>query len=208
MTSKQFLASGITALSILLGTMSDRALAQMPSDMHQMPPSNPSGEFHYIQQPLWVKGLVTVGGLGLIGLEIWWFLFSKPKSRQAATQSGIQSVTVTVDGGYEPSQITVQAGQPVQLNFYRKDPNSCLEEVRVPEFQIAQSLPVNQTTTIQFTPTQPGQYEFTCGMNMFRGMIEVLPADNQPAASTAISNTSTSHEEHNSHRHRSPLTFT
>jgi plastocyanin domain-containing protein len=208
MTSKRFLISGITALSILLGAMSGEALAQMPSDMHQMQPSNPSGEFHYIQQPLWVKGLVTVGGLGLIGLELWWFLFSKPKSRQAATQSGVQSVTVTVDGGYEPSQITVQAGQPVQLNFYRKDPNSCLEEVRLPEFQIAQSLPVNQTTAIQFTPTQPGQYEFTCGMNMFRGMIEVLPADNQPAASTAISNTSNLRDESSRDDHESSLAST
>ena len=76
-------------------------------------------------------------------------------------------------GGYEPSRIVVQAGQRVKLNFLRRDPSSCLEEVRLPDFHIAQNLPLNKATTVEFTPTQPGSYEFACGMNMFRGMIEV-----------------------------------
>jgi plastocyanin domain-containing protein len=130
-------------------------------------------QFHPIAQPVENKVAVTLGGLGLIGAELWWFLLSKPKSRKASTQAGVQEVTVTVDGGYEPSQIVVQAGQPVRLNFYRKDPSSCLEEVRLPEFRIAQQLVLNQTTPIEFTPNKPGKYEFACGMNMFRGVIEV-----------------------------------
>ncbi|MCG9890412.1 MAG: cupredoxin domain-containing protein [Thermosynechococcaceae cyanobacterium MS004] len=130
-------------------------------------------QFQPIAQPVENKVAVTLGGLGLIGAELWWFLLSKPKSRQASTQGGVQEVTVTVDGGYEPSQIVVQAGQPVRLNFYRKDPSSCLEEVRLPEFHIAQQLGLNQTTPIEFTPNKPGKYEFTCGMNMFRGVIDV-----------------------------------
>ena len=130
-------------------------------------------QFQPIVQPIENKVVVTLGGLGLIGAELWWFLLSKSKSRQASTQGGVQEVTVTVDGGYEPSQIVVQAGQPVRLNFYRKDPSSCLEEVRLPEFHIAQQLALNQTTPIEFTPNKPGKYEFACGMNMFRGFIEV-----------------------------------
>jgi plastocyanin domain-containing protein len=111
--------------------------------------------------------------LGLIGLELWWFLLSKPKSAKATALAGIQEITVTVDGGYEPSQIVVQAGQKVRLNFDRKDASSCLEEVRFPDFGIAQSLPLNRVTSIEFTPEKPGRYEFTCGMNMFRGIVEV-----------------------------------
>jgi plastocyanin domain-containing protein len=130
-------------------------------------------QFQSIVQPIENKVVVTLGGLGLIGAELWWFLLSKPKSRQASTQGGVQEVTVTVDGGYEPSRIVVQAGQPVRLNFYRKDPSSCLEEVRLPDFHIAQQLRLNQTTPIEFTPNKPGRYEFACGMNMFRGFIEV-----------------------------------
>jgi cation transport ATPase len=38
--------------------------------------------------------------------------------------------------------------------------------------QYAQSQEVT-VTTIEFTPEEPGQYPFTCGMNMFRGVVEV-----------------------------------
>jgi plastocyanin domain-containing protein len=72
---------------------------------------------------------VTVGGIALIGLELWWFLFSKTQSQQAKASEGIQEMTITVDGGYEPSRVVVKVGQPVRLNFVRRDPSSCLEKV-------------------------------------------------------------------------------
>jgi plastocyanin domain-containing protein len=162
---------GMVTLSMLLVTIFGTAIAQ--TSHQEMQDTEQTGEFQRIKQPLWVKGAVTTGGLGLIGLELWWFIFSKPKSRQAAIQAGVQEITVTVDGGYEPSQIVVQVGQPVRLNFDRRDPSSCLEEIRFPDFHIAQELPLNQITAIEFTPDQPGRYEFTCGMNMFRGVVEV-----------------------------------
>jgi plastocyanin domain-containing protein len=37
-------------------------------------------QFHQIQQPLGVKIAVTVAGLALIGIELWWFIFSKSKA--------------------------------------------------------------------------------------------------------------------------------
>ena len=100
-------------------------------------------------------------------------LAGQPKSRQVTAQGGIQAVTVTVNGGYEPSQIVVQAGQLVRLNFDRRDPSNCLEEVRIPNFHIAQKLILNQIIPIEFMPDHLGRYEFSCGMNMFRGVIEV-----------------------------------
>jgi len=74
--------------------------------------------------------------------------------------------------GYEPSQVVVKAGQPVQLNFFRKDSSSCLEKVLFPDFHIAADLAMNQITSIEFTPEKPGDYPFTCGMNMFRGVVK------------------------------------
>ncbi|MCY7275021.1 MAG: cupredoxin domain-containing protein, partial [Phormidesmis sp. CAN_BIN44] len=68
-------------------------------------------------------------------------------------------------------QVVVKAGQPVQLNFFRKDPSSCLEKVLFPDFHIAADLAMNQITSIEFTPEKPGEYPFTCGMNMFRGVV-------------------------------------
>lgn len=158
----------LAGLGFLLGAISGALAAEMPGE-----PSTPNTQFRRIEQPLKNKAAVTLGGLGLIGLELWWFLLSKPKSQQVKARQGVAEVTITVDGGYEPSRIVVQAGQPVRLNFLRRDPSSCLEEVRLPDFHIAQNLPLNQVTAIEFTPTQPGNYEFACGMNMFRGMIEV-----------------------------------
>ncbi|AFZ58505.1 hypothetical protein H6G54_06040 [Anabaena cylindrica FACHB-243] len=37
-------------------------------------------QFHQIEQPLSVKVAVTIVGLALISIELWWFIFSKSKS--------------------------------------------------------------------------------------------------------------------------------
>lgn len=198
MVNKTAIIGSIASLGLVLGIASSKAVAQMPHDMNgnHSSETEQTAQFRRIEQPLANKVAVTLGGLGLIGLELWWFLLSKPKSRQATTQGGIQEVTVTVDGGYEPSQIVVQAGQPVRLNFDRKDASSCLEEVRFPDFRIAKELPLNQTTVIEFTPDKPGRYEFTCGMNMFRGVMEVQSADTTPIAPPATVLQPTHHTDH------------
>ncbi len=184
---------GIATLGVLLCGTAEAAIAQ-PSHGDMQTTEQTEG-FQRIDQPLWLKGTVTAAGLGLIGLELWWFLFSKPKSSKVTAQGGIQEITVTVDGGYEPSQIVVQAGQPVRLNFNRKDPSSCLEEVRFPDFQIAQALSLNHVTPIEFTPDRPGRYEFTCGMNMFRGVVEVQTGGQMATAIASISQP-TEHADH------------
>lgn len=158
----------LAGLGFLLGAISGALATEMPTELAAQ-----NTQFRRIEQPLRNKLGVTLGGLGLIGLELWWFLLSKPKSQQVKARQGVAEVTIIVDGGYEPSRIVVEAGQPVRLNFLRRDPSSCLEEVRLPDFHIAQNLPLNQVTAIEFTPTQQGKYEFACGMNMFRGVIEV-----------------------------------
>ncbi|MBW4501533.1 MAG: cupredoxin domain-containing protein [Scytonema hyalinum WJT4-NPBG1] len=169
--------SSIASLGLMFGIASNKAVAQMSHEQMQPSHTKQTGQFHRIEQLLWAKIAVTAGGLGLIGLELWWFVLSKPKSQKAQSKQGIQEVTITVDGGYEPSQVVVNPGQRVRLNFYRKDPSSCLEEIRFPDFHIAQELPLNQATPIEFTPNQPGTYTFTCGMNMFRGVIKVEPSN-------------------------------
>lgn len=163
----------LAGFGFLLGAISGAIAAEMPAS-HSTDSTHKTTQFQRIEQPLRNKMVVTLGGLGLIGLELWWFLLSKPKSQKAvAAGGGIQEVTVTVDGGYEPSRIVVQAEQPVRLNFFRKDKSSCLEQVLIPDFHIAVDLAINQVTAVEFTPEKAGEYAFTCGMNMFRGAIEV-----------------------------------
>ena len=76
-----------------------------------------------------------------------------------------------MDGGYTPDRIEVAAGEAVKLNFYRQDSSSCLEQVLLPDFNRALDLTLNQTTSVEIVPEKPGEYTFTCGMNMYCGVI-------------------------------------
>ncbi|WP_068818286.1 cupredoxin domain-containing protein [Phormidesmis priestleyi] len=173
----KLIISSLVSVGVLFSSVSSKVIAQIPHDQMQGSRTEQPSQFRQIDQPLWLKSTVILGGVGLIGLELWWFLLSKSKSQTADTHQGVQEATITVDGGYEPNRVVVKAGQLVRLNFDRRDPSSCLEAVRLPEFRIAKDLPLNQVTPIEFTPTQPGEYEFVCGMNMFRGVIEVQGND-------------------------------
>jgi plastocyanin domain-containing protein len=90
------IASCIANVGLVFGVVTASAVAQLPHDMTNMPAATQQTEqFRPIEQPFGIKAAVTVGGLGLIGLELWWFLFSKPTSKQAAVASRIQEVAVT-----------------------------------------------------------------------------------------------------------------
>ncbi|KAA9327678.1 cupredoxin domain-containing protein [Hymenobacter busanensis] len=118
--------------------------------------------------------LVTVGGLALAGLVLWYFFFSTRQTvAAAASPSGVQEVAITVKGGYSPDVIEVERGKPVQLNFYRAEENSCSEELLMPDFGVRRDLPAFQTTQIELLPQQPGRFDFTCGMGMLRGSLVV-----------------------------------
>jgi plastocyanin domain-containing protein len=85
MVNRFAIFSHIATVSLLLGVTLGGAAAQ---ENHQGM-THATGEqthFQRVNQPLWVKAAVTAGGVGLIGLEWWWFLLSKPKSRQATSR--------------------------------------------------------------------------------------------------------------------------
>ncbi|MEA5572666.1 hypothetical protein [Calothrix sp. UHCC 0171] len=69
----------LVSLALLFGIHNYRTVAQTPHTTHKSEIS-PKSEFQRIEQPLWGKVAVTTFGLGLIGVEIWWFLLSKSKS--------------------------------------------------------------------------------------------------------------------------------
>jgi plastocyanin domain-containing protein len=118
----------------------------------QMPHSAPDRAFRQIEQPLPVKVGVILGGLALIGAELWWFLGRKQQQQQASQSHGVQAVSIAVDGGYHPERVVVVVDTPVQLSFERLDRNACLDELLIPDFGIGVRLPMGQTTTVTFTP--------------------------------------------------------
>ena len=72
MVNKTALLSSLASLGIALGIASGQAVAQMSYEQMQPSKTEQTGQFRRIEQPLWLKSAVTVGGLGLIGLELWW----------------------------------------------------------------------------------------------------------------------------------------
>ncbi|HLA74880.1 MAG TPA: cupredoxin domain-containing protein [Gammaproteobacteria bacterium] len=117
--------------------------------------------------------IVSAIGLVLIAWIVWYFWMWRGASVSAQVQDGMQSVDVTVKGGYQPASIMVKAGQPVRLNFTRREASTCGEEVVIPDFGKRAHLPENNTVAIVITPEKPGEYGFTCGMNMYRGRLIV-----------------------------------
>jgi len=133
--------------------------------------------------------IVTAVGLAAIAGVLWYFLFSHGSAVAARTTGaqggGVQEVRILVKGGYTPDTVVVQAGKPVRLQFYRDETAECSERVVFEHFGIDVPLPAFQTTTVEFTPSEPGEFRFRCGMNMLKGLLVVEPAtaDRKPAAS-------------------------
>ena len=118
--------------------------------------------------------IVTLTGLALIGWIVWYFWLWQGSSVAAQVGAGgTQEVDVTVKGGYQPAAIVAKAGQPLRLNFTRRESTPCGEEVVLPEFGKRAHLPENRTIPVEIVPQRPGVYEFTCGMNMYRGKLIV-----------------------------------
>jgi plastocyanin domain-containing protein len=132
------------------------------------------------------QSVVTAAGVGAIVWVLWYFLFSRGSAQAAILRDGgVQEVRITVKGGYTPDTIVVQAGTPVRLQFYRDETADCSERVVFEDFGIDSALPAFQTTAVEFTPEEAGEFRFRCGMNMLKGLLVVEPAaaDRRPSAS-------------------------
>ncbi|MEX1316377.1 MAG: cupredoxin domain-containing protein [Synechococcaceae cyanobacterium] len=129
-----------------------------------------------IAQPVAVKLLVALGGVGLIALELWWFLGSHGQTgaAAAAADGAVQTVRITVEGGYAPARVRLRAGLPIRLVFHRLDPSACVAKVIVPDLQRSLDLPLNGEVGLDLPALAPGRYPFHCGMNMVRGELEVV----------------------------------
>jgi plastocyanin domain-containing protein len=75
MLNKKLLWASLTAWGLLLGTGSQSIAMPTHSSAHTQ-------EFRSLEQPLELKVGVTIAGLALIGLELWWFLFSKASTKR------------------------------------------------------------------------------------------------------------------------------
>lgn len=114
------------------------------------------------------KIAVIIAGAALIVFTYWFFLGKREKEVMASGE-----INIVVEGGYNPEVVSVPKGKTTKLNFIRKDPTDCLEEVVLGDFKIRQRLPLNQPVTIEITPQKSGEFGYSCGMNMYHGKIVV-----------------------------------
>jgi len=112
-----------------------------------------------------------VNGLGLLFVVgiVWWFWLSHSGS---VVSGNIIEIKVK-DGIYQPANIEVKADQPLTLRFIREDATPCAEIVTFSELNISKSLPLDQGVDIEIRVKNPGTYEFTCQMGMYRGKLVV-----------------------------------
>src|SRR5262245_44082323 len=125
-----------------------------------------------------MTAVLVVNALGVAAIVwvLWYFLFSRNPASAARQSGGVQEIAVRVKGGYSPDTILVQTGKPVRLLFYRDETADCSEHVVFEQLGIDARLPAFETTPIEFTPTEPGEYPFRCGMSMLKGLLVVEPA--------------------------------
>ncbi|MGD9889920.1 MAG: heavy metal translocating P-type ATPase [Dehalococcoidia bacterium] len=128
--------------------------------------------------------VVIVGGLALIAFLLWFF-FGPKQGKAAVVRAGVQEATIRVEGAYQPNRVAVKAGVPVRLKFDRREATDCSNRVVLADFGISRALPAFATTTVEFTPERPGEYPFTCAMNMYRGTLVVEPDGVAPNAHEA-----------------------
>jgi sulfite exporter TauE/SafE/plastocyanin len=93
----------------------------------------------------------------------------------STTVNGVQQVTIGIfNNGYNPKNIKVKSGQPVELTLESKDTYSCALSFVFKEFGIKTFLESTDSKTFTFTPTKKGKYTFTCSMGMYSGTMEVI----------------------------------
>ena len=129
--------------------------------------------------------VVTALGVAAIAWVLWYFLLSRRPVTAARASRGVQEIAITVKGGYSPDTILVQAGKPVRLLFYRDETAVCSERLVLESFGIDQLLPPFEMTAVEFTPAEPGEYPFRCGLSMLRGLVVVEPADADRSPATS-----------------------
>jgi plastocyanin domain-containing protein len=122
-----------------------------------------------------VRNIFIHAALSLTALTVVGVLPGRAEAAMAAAPQApaVREIEVVVDGGYRPGRITVAEGERVRLKFVRREHSPCTREVVFPGLDIRRELPTDQPVVIELPELKAGEYEFKCGMNMIKGVLEV-----------------------------------
>jgi hypothetical protein len=128
--------------------------------------------------------LVAIAILALIGAFAWFggtklvrpagagtaVVTGQPVQGEAVLHGGVQRIVVDpATGIFVPNVIVARAGTPLEIGF--KPGSGCLASVRFETFKIAQD--ISQGGAVALPALQPGEYSFSCGMQMVFGKVVV-----------------------------------
>lgn len=117
-------------------------------------------------------------GLNLTG----WKLASQPGEQKqtivndpnVTMENGVQVVHMTeTASGYSPNKFSIKKGVPVKWVVDAQAPYSCASVLLLKKFKIQKFLVAGENT-IEFTPTEVGQLDFSCSMGMYTGVFNVV----------------------------------
>ena len=129
--------------------------------------------------------VVVADAIAAVGLG-WWF-FGPKKSAETSLEGDVQTVRVTIQGGYSPSRIRARSGTPLRLVFNRQESGDCTSRVVFPDFGVSADLPAFTETTVELLPESAGEFGFACGMNMIHGVLTVEDDPGHPVGVLAAS---------------------
>jgi P-type Cu+ transporter len=141
-------------------------------------PAQPPGEYGFACGMNMIHGLLTVDGsaggqawpahAGPIGDDT-----ADTVTAAADGPASPQLAVITVDGGYHPGRVLARAGTVLRLEFDRREEGACSERVVFPGVGVEADLAAHRRTVVDLPPLAAGRYDFTCGMGMLHGVIEV-----------------------------------
>ncbi|MDE1797903.1 MAG: cupredoxin domain-containing protein, partial [Candidatus Micrarchaeota archaeon] len=89
--------------------------------------------------------------------------------------SGAQVVFVRAEiYGYDHPALQVKSGQPVEFHFSASPLAGCGRQLILDGFNVNLVSQSGEDEVATFTPASPGTYAYHCGMNMFRGTLQVV----------------------------------
>ena len=88
------------------------------------------------------------------------------KKSEAVGKEKVVNLEIVEGKGFEPDEIKLASGQPVELQVTRKTDKTCAKKLTIPDLGVEQALAEKgKTYTVAFTPTKEGKLKFGCGMN-------------------------------------------
>lgn len=84
-----------------------------------------------------------------------------------------QEIKVEVAGGYNPEVVNLKQGVPAKISFTRTNEQGCLDVVHSKKLGFEEELPLNVTKTVDIPTDESGEFDFSCGMDMFFGKVVI-----------------------------------